>query len=391
MRVAYICADAGIPVFGCKGASVHIQEVLRALVKKGAEIVLFASRIDSPPPPDLQGIQLCPLPRSKTKNARDRAEAAVTGNQQLVQALQDKGPFDLVYERYSLWSHAGLDFACRQGWKTVLEVNAPLIEEQRNYREQVDEEQASFVLRRLLDSAAAVVAVSPGVKDYLASFYGSAARVSVIANGVDPARFPVPLHPPLADIDGGQVVIGFLGTLKPWHGLTTLAEAFRLLHAQRPQTLLLIVGEGPERATLAAAFDCFGLSESVIFSGGVPPAEVPGWLAKMDIAVAPYPALAGFYFSPLKIYEYMAASLPVVTTRVGHLAGVVNEGQTGLLVEPDNPVALGKAIGQLVDNPLLRQQLGRAGRIHVTAQHSWDAVTGQILQIADIRLAEREP
>jgi len=387
MRIAYICADVGIPVFGCKGAAVHVQEVLRALLKKGAHIVLFASRIGGPPPADLADVQLVRLPEIPAGDALVRAHAALESNQQLVQALREQGPFDLVYERYSLWSYAGLEYADSQGWKTVLEVNAPLIEEQRNYRQLVAEEQAVDVLRCLLATATAVIAVSPGVKDYLVSFAATAQHIHVIANGVNPQRFACMSRQTLAQAHPGAVVIGFLGTLKPWHGLDTLLQGFALLQAQRPESWLLIVGDGPEKASLMDEVTHSGLISNVVFTGAIDPAAVPQWLSVMDIAVAPYPEMAGFYFSPLKIYEYMAANLPVVASRVGHLDQVICDGNTGLLVEPGNPAALCTALKRLVDEAALRNQLGTAAREHVIQHHSWQVVVEEVLRVAHVEFS----
>src|SRR5262249_53202779 len=84
---------------------------------------------------------------------------------------------------------------------------------------------------------------------------------------------------------------------------------------------LLIVGDGPERPRLEADLCARGLRELTQFTGSVDSDEVPGLLASMEVAVAPYPKLASFYFSPLKVYEYMAAGLPIVASRIGQLAG----------------------------------------------------------------------
>lgn len=387
MRIAFICADSGIPVFGCKGASVHIQEVLRALLKQGAEIVLFA-RCVATPPKDLQGIKLVALDPLPEGDALAQARAALASNTQLEQALLAEGPFDLVYERYSLWSFAGLACAHRQGWRTLLEVNAPLIEEQKRYRELVLEEKAVATLKNLLASATAVIAVSPGVKKWLTGFAGSAERIHVIANGVDAQRFaPYALPQPQNGQDA--VTIGFVGTLKPWHGVETLLEAFALLQLQRPDVWLLIVGDGPQRQKLQKMVRSSAIS-GVAFAGAVSPATVPDWLHRMDIAVAPYPQLSDFYFSPLKIYEYMAACLPVVATRVGHLPEVIKHGVTGMVVEPDDPAALCAVLRQLVDDQPLRQRLGKAARRFVMERHSWDQVVRESLRLAQLPRGETQ-
>ncbi len=130
MRVAYICADLGVPIFGTKGCSVHAQEVLRALRACGAEIELFAARLDGDPPPDLRSLRVHELPSLAGSDLAARERAALGANRSLVAALEGAGPFDVVYERYSLWSFAGMEYARARRVPGLLEVNAPLVEEQ---------------------------------------------------------------------------------------------------------------------------------------------------------------------------------------------------------------------------------------------------------------------
>lgn len=102
----------------------------------------------------------------------------------------------------------------------------------------------------------------------------------------------------------------------------------------------------------------------------------------MDIAVAPYPHMEHFYFSPLKIYEYMAAGIPVVATRVGHSESVVSDGLNGVLVEAENPEAMAQCLHDLLNQPERLQQLGHTARLTAEQSHSWLAVVNEILDIA---------
>ena len=298
----------------------------------------------------------------------------------------------MVYERYSLWSDVGMRWARKHGIPGILEVNAPLIEEQRTHRQLVLEDEARAVAQSAFSQASAILAVSPGVADYLHTWPGTKGRVHVVANGVDPsssadsAELRAARH---ADISNETpIVIGFLGTLKPWHGLPLLVEAFARLHRRFPQTRLLVVGDGPGRIDMESSLTALGLLQHCRFTGAVQAHEVPGLLAQMDIATAPYPAQDNFYFSPLKIYEYLAAELPVVTTRVGHLATVVLQDVDGLLVPPGDPDAFADALATLVQDPALRLSMGRRGRQRIVAEHSWDAVTARILAMADAAMPD---
>src|SRR5262249_3971441 len=111
MRIAYVCMDQGIPGFGRKGCSIHVQEVIRTLITRGAAIALFTPRSEGSQPPELRSVRLHRLPVASQKHPLAREEAAFAANQDLRQALEQAGPFDLVYERYSLWSHEGMDYA----------------------------------------------------------------------------------------------------------------------------------------------------------------------------------------------------------------------------------------------------------------------------------------
>lgn len=384
MRIAYICADPGIPVFGKKGASIHVQEVIRAMQQQGASVELFATRVGGEAPPDLIQVPLHPLPAVGKGEPAVREQLALGANEGLRQALRQAGPFDLVYERYSLWSFAGMEYARRAAVPGLLEVNAPLIEEQAEHRGLVDRAGAEQVAQRVFGAAQALLAVSDGVADYLNSFPAARRRVEVIPNGVNPHRFPAGLTTPRRAAPDGFTV-GFVGTLKPWHGLETLGQAFAALAAQQPAARLLVVGDGPQRAELQAQLTERGLGQAVHFTGAVAPHEVPHWLAQMDVAVAPYPNLSHFYFSPLKIFEYMAAGLSVVASRIGQISRLIENDVTGLLCPPGNAEALATALQRLQAEPHLRHRLGQAARITALNHYTWEAVTRRIFNLAGCR------
>lgn len=380
-RAAYVCADPGVPVFGTKGCSIHVQEVLRALARRGVAVDLFAARVGGDAPADLSAVTVHALPPLPKGDPGLRERAALSVNTGVKGLLGAAGPFDFVYERYSLWSHAAMDHAADAGVPGLLEVNAPLIEEQALHRGLHDRAGAEAVARRVFRAASAVVAVSEEVARYVVDRGAPAGRVHVIPNGVDPGRFPTGL-PPSRPAPPGVFTVGFVGTMRPWHGLPVLLDAVETLHRLDPRVRLLAVGDGPERAAIEADAGRRGLGGAVEFTGAVTRDAVPALLASMDAAVAPYPRDANFYFSPLKVYEYMAAGLPVVASRVGQVAQILEADVTGLLCEPGDAAALAGAIQRLRQDPVLRGRLGGAARRIVAERHTWDAVAAQILVLA---------
>src|SRR5207247_4648954 len=129
----------------------------------------------------------------------------------------------------------------------------------------------------------------------------------------------------------GSFTVGFVGSMKPWHGLEVLVEAFARLHGRGRDARLLIVGDGPARAAVCVELSARGLTGVVHCTGAVAPHEVPGLVTSAEVAVAPYPDASRFYFSPLKVYEYMAAGRAVVASRVGPLETVSPHGGHGLV------------------------------------------------------------
>ena len=382
MKIAYICLDKGIPVFGEKGSSIHVQEVLNGLKKRNASIKLFTNKIGGEKPQELEGIQVCEIPilgsSLKTKSFVD------SENQKIKEILNREGPFDFFYERYSLWSFGAMEYAKSNDIPSVLEVNSPLIEEQTKYRGLNDSSVAEWVAKKVFSSSDKILAVSEGVASHLNSFPSSRKKIHVIPNGVNPDRFIE--NKKILDSTGDEpFVIGFVGTLKPWHGLSTLVESFEIVHQQNSNTQLLIVGDGPEKNNLMQDLKEKNLLSAVKFTGSVPHSEIPSLLSSMDVAVAPYPKIENFYFSPLKVFEYMAAGLPVVSSNIGQLAELIQNEYCGFLYRPGDSAALSKILLRLIKDPQLRKTVGTAAKDYIIQNHTWDIVVSKILSLSNLK------
>jgi glycosyltransferase involved in cell wall biosynthesis len=375
MRIAYICADPGVPVFGTKGCSIHVQEIVRAFGRLGHKVTLFARRRGGDAPADLADIRCVDLAKPDASAGSARELQLIQLDADIAALLDAHGPFDLLYERYALWSSAAVKWAQRNNVPSVLEVNAPLVEEQATHRELAHRELAEMLSSETFHLANRIVAVSTGVARWLVREAVESAKIDVLANGVDAARFTPEYHP-----HNAEPVIGFVGTLKPWHGLDILVDAAAQLKAQDLPFRLLLVGDGPERATVERALADRGLTNRTELTGAVAPAEIPALLARMDIAVAPYPDLADFYFSPLKVMEYMAAGRAVVASRIGDIDGLIRHDETGLLCAAGDRDALAQALGGLIRSPQSRSRLGSAARHHALTELGWDSVARRILE-----------
>lgn len=379
MRVAYVSADPGVPVFGSKGCSVHAQEVMRAMLRAGAEVELHTVRTGGDPPEDLAGVQVFELDFSRKGGREEVERRAQKANIHLLDSLRSRPAYEMVYERYSLWGTAAMEFANSAGLPGILEVNAPLVEEQATHRSLVNRDRAEEIASRVFSTAAAVVAVSKEIRDYVCAMGGAPERVHVLPNGVDPRRFRAkPVH---ARSDAGFSV-GFVGSLKPWHDLTTLAAAYAILLESRPDARLIIVGDGPERSRVEDLLQTANAADNVVFSGAIAPDEVPGWMQRMDVGTAPYARDAARYFSPLKVLEYMASGLPVVGSSTGQIPELVEDGISGILHDAEDARGLAESLDLLAGSPELRNRMGRAGRRAVEERHSWDNVVDTTFRLA---------
>lgn len=379
--IAYICTDPGVPVFGTKGCSVHVQEVLRTFLKTGAKVSLFAQRFGGEVPAALQGVELYQLPALDKSSTQARERSALANNAHLLALLEETGPFDLVYERYALWGLAGMRYAKTCETAGILEVNAPLIQEQKEHRVLIHEREANSVFQSVLSDASALIAVSDAVGRHLAAHAPEPGKIHVIPNGVDPARFS-PARCASFECKPGVFTVGFVGTLKPWHGVLDLVDAFALLHRQVPESRLLLVGDGPERQLIASRLVGHNLVHATHFTGAVHPDAVPSLIAAMDVCVAPYPRLENCYFSPLKAFEYMASGKAFIGSDTGQLADVIDNGRDGLLYPAGDVARLGQLLHKLYKDPAMKARLGHAARETVLKDYTWDSVGRRILRIA---------
>ncbi len=391
MRIAYFLADHGIPVFGNKGASVHVREMAKALSVLGHEVTVFcAKRGHDEKPVPYQVIKVAadaiteevdetdPLVYRRAKEERYMRSAQAM--QELFAQMHREQAFDAIYERYSLWSAAGVRSAQSFGLPVMVEVNAPLLKEQQQYRQLACAEEAEKIEGEVFSCATTVVAVSSEVANYIRQRGGVTTPVEVMTNAVDEERF----HPAVAPADlkeaRGRCVIGFCGTLKAWHGVEILIEAFRDLSRRFAGLHLLIIGDGPIKEWLQGYTCGAALEQNVTLAGWVEHDDVAALLARSDILVAPYPELEDFYFSPLKLFEYLALGKPVVASEIGQIRDIVQSEHNGLLVPAGNAQALADALQYLIVDSSQRQLLAQAAA-RCGARYTWRGNARRVVEL----------
>ena len=166
-------------------------------------------------------------------------------------------------------------------------------------------------------------------------------------------------------------------------GVEILPELLARLQKRHPGTRLVIAGDGQLRAELERAFARRGLEKLVTITGLLLHEEVPDVIRTFDVALAPYPKHDhDFYFSPLKLFEYMACGIPVVAANLGQITETVQHGKNGLLYPPGNLNALTASCERLLDDKPLRQRLGMAAAKLVHRKFTWDGNAARVVALA---------
>jgi len=409
MNILYICPDYGIPVLGEKGASVHVREMSDAFTRAGHSLVIAAPLATKSPweQPQYMDAEFIQFPVSENavevvraiKSYTDMLSSApslageirrIIYNEELEPRLFQRfknTPPDFIYVRASLYSTIGVELKKSFNIPLIVEINAPLAMEQNIYRSSETGELAYAAECRLLLNADAILCVSQALKKYVISLGINDNLIHVIPNGVNPHYFNsknnnLGLKKSLGLRKGP--VLGFVGGLRPWHGVDILPSLLSNIRENYSDVQLLIIGEGPLRSSLEFQFREKNLENNVIFAGSFPHRDIADIIKLFDVALAPY-AQTGhdFYFSPLKLFEYMACGVPIVTTRIGQIQEIIKNNETGLLYEADNLKELTTHCLNLIENPQQAKLLGVNAAKIVAEKYTWDHNVKRVLGIVE--------
>lgn len=268
---------------------------------------------------------------------------------------------DIVLARQDAYCYSMPQACQRANVPLVTYVDAPVAYESRNYDTSGRWHPPGLVERIEqygLKLSQGVIAVSNPSANLLRG-YQLDTPIMVVPNGVDWHRFQIPHDSDLKrklDINT-PLVAGFVGSFRPFHGLSLLEGLINATKARRDLTWLL-VGDGPGRAELEART---ADPSRVRFLGQQPSQKIPELLHAMDLFVAPSPlTTAKYYFCPLKVLEAMAAEVPVLTGELGDIPNLLQHGREGILVKSTELTAWHQVLVNLIDDPGLRRNLATA-------------------------------
>ncbi len=392
MKVAYVLAE-DISFHGTSGASAHVRNVVEQLEERGhsVELVSRVSRsheVESEHSSELsrgalRSVASALLPRVIKAGFRDWRTRR--GNRRLVQKNSELlQQADLIYERDAFQSFGTQRVASRIDTPWVLECNGFFWEEESPLPTPVSPDRYRRRHVEKWEAADQLIVVSESFKTNVVQEGVAPEKISVIHNGVnlEPYREVSSSRVEAFRKEwglNGSMVVGFLGHMLPWHRIDLFVDAIGALRKSGYNVQGLLVGGGRWKKYRTYA-DQEGLAEQIVFSGPVPPGDVPEAVAAMDVCTAPGVLEPG---SPVKLFDYGAAGKPVVATNASSVTEIITDEENGLLFNQGSLESLLGEIVRFLENEELRYQLGSAIRAKVEKEHTWEKVgerTEKVLQ-----------
>ena len=369
MRILYVATDQMVP--GTTGGSTHVTAVAKGLAALGHEVHVLVSPNAAGGPAPTDRVHWCvlgpPLGIRQLRFLRARSVA------RYVRAIRPH----VLMERYYNFGGEGVWAAHAAGVPVVLEVNAPIVDYPGSPKARLDRALLLEHMRRWREwqCQAARLIVTPRATVVPGTVPPSS--VLELEWGADTGQFrpDAPGQAPFSRGKGETLAV-FAGAFRAWHGAIHFVDAIRRLRARgRTDITAVLVGCGPELPRVQEA--ATGLS-GVVFTGAIDHERMPACLAAADIGVAPFDVAAhaplglDFYWSPLKIFEYMATGLPVVAPSIARLGQIVAHEREGILYDSSDPDGLALALERLAGDPARRREFGAAARVRALRDYGWD-------------------
>lgn len=346
------------------GMRVHIDEVIKALRDRGNLVEVVGPSADGAGGKSkLEGLADL-LRRLLPASVFELLELAynISAYRQLKHAVKTFQP-DILYERYNLYLLAGLRLKRRFGLPMILEVNSPLAEERAAFGKLKLRAVAERCETALWRGTDAVLPVTQVLADIVAKKRGTDKGIQVVPNGalldistdtdsIEKLRNQFGLKP-------GDVVMGFVGFVRAWHGVGWALDALTSLPAN---THLLVVGDGPGLPALEARAAELGVTDRVHFAGRVPHRQIPAHIELFDIALQ---TAAVSYASPLKLFEYMAHGRAIIAPDQPNIREVLEDSANAVLFESESEASFRAALTRLCTDAALRQKVGHQARLTV--------------------------
>ncbi|MQG37405.1 MAG: glycosyltransferase family 1 protein [SAR202 cluster bacterium] len=389
MRIAFITVH-GCPLrqAGSKdsgGMNIYILEMVKRLGARGVKVDVFTRHHDLLDPeivtltPGVRLVHLPAGPPSLDKNGVYEL-LPIFASQMRRFCIVNRLNYDLISTHYWLSGLVGMRLASEWAVPHVTSFHTMAEMKRRGRPEELEISQRDASESEIARSAASVIVWTEDEKEAVVDYCDvDSDNVSVIAPGVDLSRFRPMSQRYSRDYlgYGPEKNILFVGRLEPLKGVDNLFRAVASLENLKSITLSVVGGDGnsQEKRRLQALAKKMRLNQTVHFLGPIPQEELPIYYNAADVCVLPS-YYESFGFAAL---EASACGKPVIASEVGGLRTIVNHGRTGFLVPPKRMDLIAERLCELLDDDLLRAQMGAAGRIRAESL-GWDSSVDSLLR-----------
>lgn len=362
------------------GQSTHITEMINGLRAAGHTVVECAPSVkggdEGGGSPGWVGRLKALLPRQ----LYELAELAYSwvAYRRLAATINIDRP-DGIYERYNLYLLSGVWAKRRFGLPLILEVNAPMAVERRQYGGLSWPRLADWAELYVWKRADVILPVTQVLADYMMSKGIDPARIQVIPNGINLDHYrQLPSTAQAKTKLGldGRLVVGFTGFVREWDRLDRIMT-WVARRAARHQVHLLIIGDGPAREEIEACAVKLGAADRLTFTGPVSREQVPALSMAFDIALQT--ALVP-YASPLCLFEYLALGKAIVAPDQPNHHEILTAGVDSLLYDPEDPSGIEKALDILCEDVARRERIAAAAvGVIDRKQLTWNQHAGKVI------------
>lgn len=369
------------------GQSTHITEMINALRAEGHTVVESSPQIEGDNASGGSSGWVGSLKALLPRQVYELAELAYSwvALRRLAAAIKLDRP-DGIYERYNLYLFAGVWAKKRFGLPLILEVNAPMAVERREYGGLSWPRLADWAELYVWKHADVILPVTQVLADYMVAKGIDPKRVHVIPNAINENHYKnLPSVTQAKDKLAltGRLVVGFTGFVREWDRLDRIM-VWVAQRADQHNVHLLVIGDGPARAEIEACAFKLGVSDRLSFTGVVAREQVPALSMAFDIALQT--ALVP-YASPLCLFEYLALGKAIVAPDQPNHHEILSNGVDALLYDPGDPSGIEKALDTLCKDGELRQRIAAAApelisRKQLTWRHHAKEVAGLFGSIA---------
>lgn len=391
LNILYLIGDRGLDLTKGEGYKIHVLKIIDGLKKKGHKVFLLTIN-ENPLLPEFEDYRTIPHKYLRFFFHRIFPFTGTINSIHIflnILRLNKLYQFDIIHERFGLYSHGGILASKLLHIPHVIEINGPSIEEKKLFTKDIAPIQkftAKVIRKFCLRNTDHVIAVSNNLKSFLLDNHliNRKEKITVLPNAADVTAFnkqfdAQSLKDSLSLKD--KFIIAYTGTLQVWYAIEDIISAFPQILKEIPNACLLIVGTGQARKTLEDLAYNLGISDKVRFMGYVQYEKIPEVLSIADVAVAPYKEVGiPFFNSPIKVFEYLSAGKPIVATKIGQIAEVLKDQHTALLVTPGNIDELANAIIRLAHDEQLRNYLAKNAKIEAQ-KYSWDRYADHLVEI----------